>query len=80
MCEGTGVKPYTHDHVKILQRCDELLKFPLQQADRDYVMDLMRRIGEGNQPILVDWFRSRELVAKYTGRPVPSMNGLRRRR
>lgn len=80
MCEGTGIRQYTHDHAKLVERCEELLKFPLTAQDRDYVHDLMRRIDSGLQPILVDWFRSRELVSKYTGRPVPSLNGPRKRR
>ena len=53
------------DYATLIERGEALLKFPLTAEERDYVYDLLRRVGGGREPILVDWFRSREMLAKY---------------
>lgn len=67
------------DYMRLVERANKLLRYPLTGDDRDYVQDLIRRLGAGNQPILSDWFRSQELVSKYARRS-PRKNEARTRK
>ncbi len=50
-----------------MTRCSELLRYPLTPEERDYIQDLQQRISSGRAPLLVDWFRSKEILSKYKG-------------
>lgn len=66
-CQGSGEinLQRAQDYLRLLERGQELLTHPLEAIERSYVSDLLTRLGNGNQPILTDWFRSRELIQKY---------------
>jgi hypothetical protein len=68
-CNGVNSKSLgiqrARDYVRLLDRANELLRYPLSNDDRGYVQDLLTRLGSGNQPMLPDWFRSQELVDQY---------------
>lgn len=59
------------ENVTLLHRSNKLLKAPLTEKDRAFVVDLVVRMADGKHPKFSDNFRVRELEASYLDRTPP---------